>query len=344
MRVVICAIGLVLMLLATAVAALEVEENKRYPGTGPVMLRVLSTADLAAFEPFILRFQDSQSAIGIDYTVASSTGVYQAIRAGDAYDLVISSAMDLQFQLANDGLAKAYVSDATEALPPWARWRDLVFAFTTEPAVTVISKAQFAGLPLPQTRQELITVLRENPDRFGGAIGTYDVRSSGLGYLFATQEARSSDAFWRLSEVMGRLDPQLYCCSGQMIDDVSDGTLALAYNVLGSYATQRLAAPDGQGMQILELEDFANVMLRTALIPATVSDEDAAGAFLDALLREGMREDAARWVLPPLRGQADDDALSFGPIRLGPALMVYLDPLNRRAFVESWENAMEQQN
>ena len=32
----------------------------------------------------------------------------------------------------------------------------------------------------------------------------------------------------------------------------------------------------------------------------------------------------------------------FGPIRLGPALMVYLDALNRRAFLTEWENAMEQ--
>lgn len=344
MRHVMFAIGVWLGLTASGLSALEIEERKRYPGTSDAILRILSTADLAAFEPIILRFQTERPDIAIDYVVASSADVFAAIKDGEDFDLVISSAMDLQFQLANDGLAKPYISDATSVLPTWARWRDLVFAFTSEPAVTVISTARFAGLRLPTTRQELIAVLRENPERFAGAIGTYDVRVSGLGYLFATQEARSSDAFWRLSEVMGRLNPQLYCCSGQMIDDVSQGRLAIAYNVLGSYAAQRLEAPEAQGMQILELEDYANVMLRTALIASTSNAEAAAGAFLDVLLREGLREDRGQWVLPPLRSQADDDALSFGPIRLGPALMVYLDPLNRRAFVESWESAMEQQN
>jgi iron(III) transport system substrate-binding protein len=32
----------------------------------------------------------------------------------------------------------------------------------------------------------------------------------------------------------------------------------------------------------------------------------------------------------------------FGPIRLGPGLLVYLDPLNRRSFLGEWVNAIEQ--
>lgn len=323
-------------------AALEIEDHRLYPGTSPTVVRVLSTADLAVFEPFILRFQAATPQIGIDYTVASSADVHRAIQDGAGFDLVLSSAMDLQFQLANDGFAQGYASDATAALPDWAKWRDLVFAFTAEPAVTVISTQRLEGLALPSTRQGLISMLRDHPDRFRDAVGTYDVRSSGLGYLFATQEARNSDTYWRLSEVMGRLGPQLYCCSAHMIDDVARGELAVAYNVLGSYAAQRLAAPGGESMEILELEDFTNVMLRTALIPAVAQDRDAAGVVLDALIAEGLRDTAAGGVLPPLSSASEGDRLSFGPIRLGPALMVYLDRLNRRAFLESWESAMEQ--
>ncbi len=342
MRGIRFALGVILALSATGATALEVEDHRLYPGTGPDVVRILSTADLDVFEPFVERFQAANPDVGIDYTVASSADIHRALRDGAAFDLVLSSAMDLQFQLANDGFALSYRSPVTEALPDWARWRDLVFAFTAEPAVVVISTARFEGLPLPTTRQELIQILRDHPDRFQGAVGTYDVRRSGLGYLFATQEARSSDAFWRLSEVMGRLDPQLYCCSAQMIDDVAEGDLAVAYNVLGSYAAERLARDDGAGMQIVEMEDFTNVMLRTALIPGAAENRDGAGAVLDALLAEGLRDDPDAWVLPPLRDASQAERQVFGPIRLGPALMVYLDPLNRRAFLESWENALEQ--
>ncbi len=330
----------------------QIEEQRVYPGTGAEELRILSTADLEVFEPYLRRFQAERPALSIVYTVVSSADLHAAIRAGARFDLALSSAMDLQFRLANDGFARPYRSEATAALPEWARWRDLIFAFTAEPAVVVISASRFEGLALPRTRQELIALLRDHPARFQGAVGTYDVRQSGLGYLFATQEARATDAYWRLSEVMGRLDPQLYCCSGQMIDDIAANRLALAYNVLGSYAAERLARDSEGRVQILRMQDFANVILRTALVPVTAENPAAAGALIDMLATLGLREGPGDLPLPPLQGDLalpplDGEGLAapatgFGPIRLGPALMVYLDSLNRRAFLEEWENAMEQ--
>lgn len=345
MRHALLALGMTLCLALSAgvVEAFEVEDQRRYPGSGDAVLRILSTADLDVFEPYIIAFQATRPDLSIDYTVVSSADLHVAIRDGAAFDLALSSAMDLQFQLANDGFAQRYRSETTEALPDWARWRDMIFAFTSEPAVVVISTERFDGLPVPTTRQDLIAVLRDHPDRFVNALGTYDVRESGLGYLFATQEARATDAYWRLSEVMGRLRPTLYCCSGQMIDDVAEGRLALAYNVLGSYAAERLARDSGGRVQILRMTDFSNVILRTAIIPAAAENDLDAGWFLDRLLETGMRDAAGDWPLPPL--EHDDQAAEpgFGPIRIGPALMVYLDPLNRRAFLGEWVNAIEQQ-
>lgn len=335
-------LAILLSLWAGLAAALEVEDHRHYPGTGETTLRVISTADLDVFDPYLRAFQALRPALSIDYTVVSSAELHRAIRNGAVFDLALSSAMDLQFQLANDGLAQSYRSDQTEALPDWARWRDLIFAFTAEQAVMVLSTRRFAGLPVPATRQELIAQLREHPGRFAGAVGTYDVRDSGLGYLFATQEARATDAYWRLSEVMGRLDPQLYCCSGQMIDDVAEGRLALAYNVLGSYAAERLARESGGQIQILRMQDFTNVILRTAIIPASAEEVEAAGALIDMLATLGLREAPGDWPLPPLGPTGDSPAGGFGPIRLGPALMIYLDPLNRAAFLSEWEDAMEQ--
>lgn len=339
----IACLAIVLSLWAGLASALEIEDHRRYEGTGDQALRIISTADLEVFAPFLEAFHRATPHLTLDYTVVSSADLHRAIREGAAFDLAISSAMDLQFQLVNDGFARSHRSAMTEALPDWARWRDLIFAFTTEPAVVVISADRFAGLPVPSTRQELIAVLRDNPDRFHGAVGTYDVRESGLGYLFATQEARATDAYWRLSEVMGRLDPKLYCCSGQMIDDVANGRLALAYNVLGSYAAERLARDSGGEVRILRMTDFSNVILRTAIIPAAAEAPEAAGRFIDSLLGTGLREAPGDWPLPPLGDSAQSEGAGFGPIRLGPALMVYLDPLNRRAFLDEWANAIEQQ-
>lgn len=345
MRYARLASGLILSLIlscAVPLAAQEIEDQRLFPGTGPRVMQVLSTTDLDVFEPYIRAFQADFPEIGVEYTVMASRVLHQAVRQGARADLVISSAMDLQFQLVNDGFARAYRSDMTDSLPDWARWRDLIHAFTTEPAVVVVNTDRFAGLDLPRTRQDLVATLRDNPGRFVNGVGTYDLRVSGLGYLFATQEDRSTDAYWRLNEVMGRLGTQLYCCSSQMIDDVASGRLALAYNVLGSYAAEELARGSGGRVQVLRMQDFVNVMLRTVFIPVNARDIPAAGAMVDMLIRLALRGSAEGWPLPPLRQTAQGAALGFGPIRLGPGLLTYLDKFNRRAFLSEWENAMEQ--
>ena len=335
-------LAICLSLWGALVHALEIESRQQYPGTGEDVLRIISTADLDVFEPYLRAYQAARPQVSLDYTVVSSAELHRAMRDGAVFDLAISSAMDLQFQLVNDGFAQSYRSDTTNSLPDWARWRDQIFAFTTEPAVVVLSTERFHGLPFPETRQELVALLRDNAEQFQGAIGTYDIRESGLGYLFATQEARSTDTYWRLSEVMGRLDPQLFCCSGQMIDQVASGQLALAYNVLGSYAADKLARASGGKLEIIRMRDFANVMLRTAIVPANAEQAELAGAMIDMLVELGLRDTAGDWPLPPLQQTVGVGGADFGPIRLGPALMVYLDPLNRRAFRTEWENAMEQ--
>jgi iron(III) transport system substrate-binding protein len=335
-------LALLLSLCATFATAFEIEESHSYPATGPRELRILSTADRDVFEPIIEAFQARYGDVSIVYDVASSTQVMTALYDEDAaYDLAISSAMDLQTKLANDGLARTYASPATDRLPVWAKWRNQVFGFTQEPAVLVVNQAAFAGLEMPRNRETLIDMLRDNPDVFENRIGTYDVRVSGLGYLFATQDSRNTESFWRLTEVMGRLDARLYCCSGDMIREVARGDLVLAYNVLGSYARARLA--DTPGIAVVEMDDFVSVMLRTALIPLGARSVDEAGLMIDFLAgMDAAPELVARTGLPPVMAGTTEDEGVIRPIRLGPGLLVFLDRMRRDTFLRAWISSMEQ--
>lgn len=200
----------------------------------------------------------------------------------------------------------------------------------------------------PRNREELISLLRDDADRFMGRVGTYDVRrSGGFGYLMATQDSRNSEAFWRLMEVMGgRLDARLYCCSGDMIRDVASGDLALAYNVLGSYArSQQEAVP---GFRIVEMEDYLSVMLRTALIPpANATEPEAARDLVDFLLQLRRRPPdlVAASGLPSINGGETPPQANAAlrPIRFGPpGLLVFLDQLRRENFLRSWESSLVQ--
>ena len=332
--------AVLLTLWGTLGIALELEEQRLYPTPNASQtLRILSTADIEVFEPIILEFQERHPRFAIQYDVTSSAEVMRGLYEEEAeYDLAISSAMDLQTKLANDGYAQPYQSDITNGLPDWATWRNQLFAFTQEPAVLIVSTSAFANLPIPTSRETLIDLLRSHPKVFAGRIGTYDVRSSGLGYLFATQDSRNTESYWRLTEIMGRLNARLYCCSGQMIADVASGELAIAYNVLGSYAQLN----DTPGIQTVEMDDYVSVMLRTVLIPTTARSVADSGLMIDFLAQMGKHPELAdKTALPPV-GALRQENTNVRPIRLGPGLLVFLDRMRRETFLRSWTSSMEQ--
>lgn len=334
------AFSLALICAATWVSAFESEDVAWFgPSDSTQVLRIISTADIAFFKPMIASFLASRPETAIDYTVASSSELHRAIvDEGEAFDVVISSAMDLQTKLGNDGWAQRYSSEATGSLPDWAVWNDMLFAFTQEPAAIVVSKTGLADFPPPKTRNDLIQLMRQNPEIFRGRVGTYDVRQSGLGYLFATQDTRASDIYWRLTEVMGGLDARLYCCSSDMIDAVNSGELLIAYNVLGSYAINR---EDQEKFAIILPSEFTTVMLRTALIPKNAVSAELSGDFIDHLMEKSHGVDP----IPLTNAQLDLSRVepSLNRIRIGPGLLVFLDQLKKRTFLAEWESAILQE-
>jgi len=346
MRFALLSFGLILsgwVAQALPVQSFEIEVQTRFDvPDAERTLNIISTADTDLFTPLVVAFQSRNPTVSVNYVAVSSAELMKALQIeGAAFDLAVSSAMDLQTKLSNDGLTLPHKSPAVDLVPDWAKWRDQVFAFTQEPAAFVVSRGAFDGLDVPRTRQDLISLLRNHPDRFRGRVGTYDIRISGLGYLFATQDARTSETYWRLMETMGNLSPRLYCCSGDMIDDVQSGQLAVAYNVLGSYALARTDLADS--IEVIEPRDFTTVMLRSAAIPKSAENPDLGGAFLDHLIRSSW-SDAGQdyYPFPAISGDPDPDNATLRPIRLGPGLLVYLDSFKRARFLNEWEDAMTQ--
>jgi iron(III) transport system substrate-binding protein len=326
------------ILVTGAASAQQWEDQRLFKAPQSThVLRVLSSTDISFFAPVIEQFLQKETNVSVEYLVMGTADLDTIFRQSpSSFDVVISSAMDLQLKLVNDGYALKITGVQH---PEWAQWRQSLFAFTAEPAAIVINRVAFEGWRKPQTRQDLILALRARPDFFRGKIGTYDVRASGLGYLFATQDARVSETYWRLMEVMGGLDTQLYCCSGDMLDDLADGTLAIAYNVLGSYARARTDVLDK--VQIILPSDFPTTMMRTAFVPKETQQRQAAISFLKHLVsRKKTENDHEAFHTPALAAGPNDAGQSM--ITLEPALLTYLDALKRQKFIRAWEDAIIQ--
>ncbi len=102
---------LALMCGASAAGAFEIETVTTFPAreNGP-LLRVISTADTDLFRPIILAFQRDNPDVTVEYTTVSSGQLMEAIAGeGAVFDVAISSAMDLQTKLANDGFTRTIV-------------------------------------------------------------------------------------------------------------------------------------------------------------------------------------------------------------------------------------------
>lgn len=329
--------ALALLVLAQATFAQDWEDRQIFNEAAEgARLRIISSTDTDLFVQPIRAFIAQNPGISIEYLVTETATLDKRIRATpEAFDLAISSAMDLQLKLVNDGFALPVEGTAH---PAWAQWRRSLFAFTSEPAAIVVNRAAFEGQPIPKSRQDLIEALRARPEVFRGKVGTYDVRQSGLGYLFATQDARASETYWRLMEVMGALDARLYCCSGEMIDDLTNGTLIVAYNVLGSYASARIES--AQTLEIIFPSDFPTTMMRTAFASKDTRVPEAAKSFIRHLVALQSNPSGTKPSLPALNVPAN--GASRATIALEPALMTFLDSLKRSKFLSEWEDALIQ--
>lgn len=306
---------------------------------------VYSATDRSAVMRLIAAFETLHPSIRVNYTEYQSAELYQAIREGKGTpDVVISSAMDLQTALVNAGYAQPLETPYAGELPQWATWRDELFGFTFEPVVMAYNRKAFAGRKLPRDRSELAGMIRDDPAFFKGRIGTYDVRASGVGYLFATEDARRGYQFPRLTESFGRAKARLFCCTSQMLSELASGRIVFAYNLIGSYAIK--AAEKDPDIGVTLFSDYTLVMSRTAFIARNAPHPAAAAAFLNFLLSpEGQKAIASDSGLIPLVDVGPkprmDGLLSRSnaliPIRLGPGLLAYLDSYKKRRFISDWK-------
>ena len=340
-------------MLPIATAASPAETMFPAPEAASATLTIESTTDLAIFDPIIRAFQKQASHIAVRYEEKTTNELNDEVaaacnRGAFIADLVISSSIDQQLKLVNDGCGLATDIAAAGQLPDWAQWRDELFGLTFEPAVIVYNKAWFVGRHVPESRFDLIDLLRES-DAFNGRVGTYDIETSGVGYLLAFLDAAQATTWGRLVESLGRNTAQLFCCTADILDRVADGRLLIGYNVLGSYAQARAASDDRVGVVLPS--DYTLVLSRAAFVSRDAGQPELATQFLNFALRPQGQQifsgpsrllSAANGLEQLFEGGqfSSTDPQSLRPVPFTPALLVGLDGAKRKFFLEQWRAAL----
>ena len=316
--------------------------------TASAVLTIDGSTDTAVFAPMLEAFAKRVPDLAIRYREITTNELYQLAERGctgaePAADLVVSSSIDQQVKLANDGCAQPNHSAQVKALPGWAKWRDEVVGLTYEPAVIVYNRDLVPPSQVPQSRFDLIDLLRPDDNPFAGRIATYDIERSGVGYLFAFMDAQQATTFGRLIEAFGRNKVVATCCSAEIIDAVASGRFLIGYNMLGSYALARAA--EDRRIGIVAPTDYTLVLARAALIPKRAQNPDLARQFIDFALSDAGRKLLSQSRLIVSFDEADGTFLSgavptLRPIALSPALLIGLDKQTRDNFLALWRSSL----
>ncbi|WP_266156981.1 ABC transporter substrate-binding protein [Dyella silvatica] len=164
-------------------------------------MNIYSSTNTDRFAGLIEDYIKLNPSTTIRYQEYDSQKLYADFLAGrmatNSPDLLISSAMDLQTKLVNDGYAQTHVTDQSKALPGWAQWRKQIFGFSYEPIVLVYDTRRLPAAQVPHTHKALLNMLLDPSEPLKGKIGTYDAITSGLGYLLATQDSRMGNMAWK---------------------------------------------------------------------------------------------------------------------------------------------------
>jgi iron(III) transport system substrate-binding protein len=324
------------------------------PGNGiSRVLTIYSSLDENVAQPLLAAFQRQHSDVEIHYFDLQSLDIYERVieeteRGEQTADLLLSSAMDLQVKLANDGYAEN-VGSLVPQWPSWARWRNSAFGLTFEPSVIVYHKPSFKGVEPPANRTALANLLTGEGNRFFRRTATYDIERSGLGLLFLARDREHDRNIWRLISAMGSAGVKLYSNSSSILERVADGRLALGYNILGSYA--QAWADKNPDLGIIYPQDYTVVMSRIALVPRSARQPELGRNMLSFLMsRQGQTVMARDLKLPALHPDVTGENTAsafrarFGarlrPIPIGPGLVVYLDQVKRARFIDRWNQAL----
>jgi iron(III) transport system substrate-binding protein len=349
----IVAVLLAVLLMSSPAVAIE-GQRELFPavsGQERARLIIHAATDLDTMRPLILDFQDTAPDLAVDVTDYVTNDLFREAQlacAGktDSGDILLSSSVDQLVRLANDGCAQAHEPLPTSRVKEWANWRDEVFGFTFEPVVFVYDRSKMPPEDVPDSHEALVDLLRRNPLRYHGRIGTYDIEASGVGYLLAFNDSRQAPTtYGRLIESVSRAAPVIRCCNNEVLGELSSGGIRIAYNVLGSYAYA--AARLNPNLGIVVPRDYTLILSRGAMIPKAAASPALGQRFLDYLLSERGRAVArqrafffaeGRPMPPGVDGPQDLMSSGVGrPIRIGPSLLAAQDDIQRRHFIGDWK-------
>lgn len=346
-----------------AVAALLASATISFAQTAPVDQQVIAAAesegvvsvysalDAALATNLVADFSKQYPKIKVDYVDQSTTELYnraisEAAAGSGSADVLLSSAMDLQYKLTVDGVVQNVSVPDVGSIEKWAVSGDTAYGVTQEPLVIVYNKRMMPEGDVPKNREDLTNLLNTKSAEYDGKIATIDPERIGTGFLFFTQDVAHTDKTWDLIKALGKAKVKLYTSTGAMLEKVASGEHLLAYNIIGSYAVER--AKKDPNIGVIFPDDYLISVSRIALVPKTAPHSNAGKLFVNYLVSERAQKILLERSFGSVRTSLSSESAvpkelreKVVPIKVDDTLMTYLDQGTRMKFIRSWQQALK---
>lgn len=301
-------------------------------------LSILGTAPAEQMAPLIAAIEANDPGTTVDYRAVLPTeaalGVIAVAAGASSPDILLLSSPDLAVQLANEGYVISHAAQPAGGGPP-VHWRGEVFAVAADPSVIVVRKDSLPGPDVPRSRIALAQLLERAATRLSGRVGLVNIGIDSVSYVAAAQDSLRSPLFWRVTRGFGAAQVRIFDHAGELLQAMAAGELDLAYNVPLSAAQAAIAR--GAAVEIVVPEDYTVSVPWTVSIPNSAPNPFGARRALDLIVgRDGARalEAGGIGAGPPLTPGRTDSIRQT--VALGPELLVFLDPLKRTRFLDTW--------
>lgn len=313
-------------------------------GAAENKLVIYSAAERRYCEGLLAGFSRRHPGIALDFCFGISVALHQRylaeLAAGQpSADILWSSAMDLQMSLVLEGKALAYASAEARALPAGAVYRDLAYATTLEPLLTLVNRDCFDASIAAGSLDEIAAAISRDPAKFYGRIASYDIERNGLGFLALLLENRRSADFSACLQTLARCKPKTFGSNPLLVEEVASGRAALGYHVLGAYALRAVAAHPSLAVAASNARALA--VPRVAVISSRALHPRAARLFLDYLLSHDGQQQLRDAGLFPIRTDIDaapPGGMNVLPLRIDRGCGELLDAGRRREILELWRS------
>ncbi|WP_299691367.1 ABC transporter substrate-binding protein [uncultured Vibrio sp.] len=347
-----------IILLTSALCVTEAMAESKWNSAKDDALVIYGAAYLSEMKPILDDFQRRHPNIPVRYQAMSSNVLDHHTRDQKPLqpDITISSVMDLQLRLVNDGYALPYqinvpgYSLQAGIIPYWSQWRNELFGFSYEPAVIVFNRSFLEGKEVPLSRVELLSFIRRHSDELMGKIGLFDIRDVGIGYLLWSFERAQTTNYGQFLELFNLHQARTFDSSAAMLRALTNGEIAIAYNIMGSYANSWQSKH--KDVVIVAANDYTPVVIRSAFINKTTSRPKQAQAFIDYLFSySGQQLMAEQTNMPPVRTDIkgaksaavlrEQFANQLKPLALDVGLLIFSDQSKKSLVTTEWENALK---